>query len=103
MVAAPFPLLGDKGRRELVNFLPDIAPRLGQPCKGGFDHGLFVPLKSMFPAANIPGLLLSLLHSLDPAAHINIAKALSAFKENLIIGVAPRPKPMAICLMRVNW
>lgn len=51
----------------------------------GFDHGLFVPLKIMFPAANIPCLQLSLLHSLDPAAHINIGKALSALrKENVL-------------------
>ncbi len=51
----------------------------------GFDHGLFVPLKLMFPAAKIPCVQLSLVHSLDPATHINMGKALSALrKENVL-------------------
>lgn len=32
----------------------------------GFDHGLFVPLKLMFPQARIPCLQLSLLKNLNP-------------------------------------
>lgn len=43
----------------------------------GFDHGLYVPLKIMYPEADIPCLQISLLHSLDPAAHIAIGKALT--------------------------
>jgi len=42
----------------------------------GFDHGLFVPLKLMFPYAGIPCVQLSLLNNLDPAAHIAMGKAL---------------------------
>ncbi|MGZ4960313.1 MAG: DODA-type extradiol aromatic ring-opening family dioxygenase [Methylomonas sp.] len=148
----PLPLLGDPGHRELVDFLQDIAPRLGQPStivvisahweesiatvtsgekpsliydyygfpeaayriqypalgspclaprvleliqqrgiparldgNRGFDHGLFVPLKILFPAANIPCLQLSLLHSLSPAVHINIGKALSALRKQNVL------------------
>lgn len=43
----------------------------------GFDHGLFVPLKLMYPAADIPCIQLSLLSSLDPAAHIRLGEALA--------------------------
>ena len=54
----------------------------------GFDHGLFVPLKIMYPEANIPCIQLSLLKSLNPAEHIKIGSALSGIKYDdlLIIG-----------------
>ena len=41
-----------------------------------YDHGLFIPLKMMYPEADIPSLQLSLLHNLDPAEHIALGKAL---------------------------
>lgn len=43
----------------------------------GFDHGLFIPLKIMYPEADIPCIQLSLLDSLDPAAHMAIGEAMS--------------------------
>ena len=54
----------------------------------GFDHGVFVPLKIMYPDANIPCVQLSLVNSLNPIEHINIGKALSQLSEHnlLIIG-----------------
>ena len=36
----------------------------------GYDHGAFIPLKLMYPQADIPCLQLSLLRGLNPAAHI---------------------------------
>jgi len=52
----------------------------------GFDHGLFVPLKIMYPHADIPCVQLSLLASLDPIAHIAIGKALAPLRhENVLI------------------
>ncbi|MBX9917962.1 MAG: dioxygenase [Nitrosomonas sp.] len=54
----------------------------------GFDHGLFVPLKLMFPQARIPCIQLSLLKNLDPRKHIALGKALASLREKniLIIG-----------------
>lgn len=54
----------------------------------GFDHGLFVPLKIMYPEADIPCIQLSLLASLDPAAHIALGEAMSAMRRDgvLVIG-----------------
>ena len=36
------------------------------------DHGTFVPLMLMFPEASIPVLQMSIMSSLDPAAHIKV-------------------------------
>ena len=54
----------------------------------GFDHGMFIPLKLIFPQADIPVVQLSLLDSLDPAKHVEMGKALQALREQdvLIIG-----------------
>jgi aromatic ring-opening dioxygenase catalytic subunit (LigB family) len=52
----------------------------------GFDHGLFIPLKLMYPRANIPALQLSLLRGLDPDAHIALGRALRALRaENILV------------------
>ncbi|WP_027360897.1 DODA-type extradiol aromatic ring-opening family dioxygenase [Desulforegula conservatrix] len=52
----------------------------------GFDHGLFVPLKIMYPDADIPCIQLSLLKNLNPADHIKIGSTLSRIKyDNLMI------------------
>lgn len=52
----------------------------------GFDHGVFIPLKMMYPQADIPIVQLSLLHNLDAAAHIALGKALQALlSENILV------------------
>jgi aromatic ring-opening dioxygenase catalytic subunit (LigB family) len=52
----------------------------------GFDHGLFIPLKLMYPQADIPCLQLSLLRGLDPDAHLGLGRALSELiNENILV------------------
>lgn len=52
----------------------------------GFDHGLFIPLKMMYPNADIPCLQLSLLRGLDPSAHIALGHSLrELLLENILI------------------
>jgi len=54
----------------------------------GFDHGLFIPLKIMYPHADIPCVQLSLVASLDPLHHIKIGHALKTLSDKnvLVIG-----------------
>ena len=52
----------------------------------GFDHGMYVPLKIMFPEADIPCVQLSLLNHLNPASHIELGQTLrSVADENLLV------------------
>ena len=52
----------------------------------GFDHGLFIPLKLMYPRADIPSLQLSLLRGLNPIAHLGLGKALRGLmQENILV------------------
>ncbi|MCW9029532.1 MAG: dioxygenase [Kangiella sp.] len=54
----------------------------------GLDHGVFVPLKIMYPDADIPTIQISLINGLDPADHIKLGRALRALLSDnvLIIG-----------------
>ncbi|MGM0984988.1 MAG: DODA-type extradiol aromatic ring-opening family dioxygenase [Pseudomonadota bacterium] len=54
----------------------------------GFDHGTFVPLKLMYPKADIPCVQLSLVNSLDASTHLAMGRALQALDvdELLVIG-----------------
>ncbi len=76
---------------------PDLASRIAEILEKnyiaasidnqrGFDHGLFIPLKQMYPAAHIPALQLSLIRGLDPAVHLAMGKALrELLNENILV------------------
>jgi aromatic ring-opening dioxygenase catalytic subunit (LigB family) len=54
----------------------------------GFDHGLFVPFKLIYPQADIPIVQLSLKRGLDPAQHLRAGQALAPLRAQgvLIVG-----------------
>ncbi len=54
----------------------------------GFDHGVFVPLKLVFPLADVPVVQVSLLATLDPGAHLAVGRALQPLRDRgvLILG-----------------
>ena len=47
----------------------------------GFDHGVFVPFLIIDPEAEIPVVMLSLQHDLDPALHVAVGRALAPLRE----------------------
>ncbi len=78
---------------------PDLAERVRGLLKAagietdangtrGFDHGVFVPMLIVDPAAGIPVVMLSMRHDLDAAFHIAMGKAVAALRDEgvLILG-----------------
>ncbi len=80
------------GLPELADRVKELLTRSGIPANSsaerGFDHGLFVPLKLMYPQADIPCIQVSLLASMNPAAHIALGKAIAPLRREgvLILG-----------------
>jgi aromatic ring-opening dioxygenase catalytic subunit (LigB family) len=78
------------GSPELANRIAGLLRQSHLPAaidpQRGFDHGLFIPLKLMYPEADIPSLQLSLLTGLSPAAHVALGKALGELsRENILV------------------
>lgn len=84
-----YPCAGEPSlAREIYRMLGDgeIGARLDE--ERGFDHGVFVPLKIMYPEADIPCVQLSLVDTLDALRHIEVGNALQnlASQNVLVIG-----------------
>ena len=78
---------------------PDLAEQLRQRLEAaglaastdpqrGYDHGVFIPLKMVFPGADIPVIQMSLRQDMDPAAHLVAGRALAGLRDEgvLIVG-----------------
>ncbi|MDX1803486.1 MAG: class III extradiol ring-cleavage dioxygenase [Alcanivorax sp.] len=77
-----YPAPGDPAlAQSLVERLQAAGLAAGIDTRRGFDHGMFVPLSLMFAQASVPVVQLSLLHSLDPAAHLAMGRALAPLLE----------------------
>lgn len=73
---------------KVLNLLKNAGMDTELDDQRGFDHGVFVPLKLMYPQADIPCVQLSLVNNLQPRQHIQIGKALADLRQEnvLIIG-----------------
>lgn len=80
------------GEPALAAHIVTLLQQAGLPAASdsarGFDHGMFIPMKLMFPDAEIPVVQLSLHTGLDPALHLAAGAALQALRDEgvLIIG-----------------
>jgi 4,5-DOPA dioxygenase extradiol len=77
------------GHPQLAARVHDLLSKAGiesrLDAERGFDHGLFVPLLLMYPAADIPCIQISLSASLDAALHVRVGKALAALKKEKLL------------------
>ena len=72
--------------QEVFHLLDNAEIKAELDSRRGFDHGLFVPLKIMFPEADIPCIQLSLVNSLDALTHLELGRALQALNwDNLLV------------------
>ncbi len=81
---------GAPGSAELAERVVTLLRTAGCPAATdparGFDHGVFVPMLIIDPAAQIPVVMLSLANDLDPARHLAIGAALAPLRaENVLI------------------
>jgi aromatic ring-opening dioxygenase catalytic subunit (LigB family) len=70
------------------NLLSNIGLPVGEDPQRGFDHGTFVPLVLMYPAADVPVVMLSLKSTYDPEEHIRVGQGLVSLRDEgvLIMG-----------------
>lgn len=75
---------------------PDVARQVGDALRDagvehlldqshGWDHGVFVPLKVIFPDADVPIVAMSLRHDLDPAHHLAVGRALRSLRDDILV------------------
>jgi aromatic ring-opening dioxygenase catalytic subunit (LigB family) len=84
-----YPAPGDPALASRVaGLLADTGIKVRVDPEYGWDHGVFIPLKVIYPQADIPVVAMSLVSGLDPARHLEIGRALRPLAEEgvLILG-----------------
>lgn len=84
-----YPAKGDlKLADRAVSLLQEAGIEAAVDSDRGFDHGVFIPLMSMFPKANIPVVPISVLFNQSPQAHVAVGAALSSLRDEgvLVLG-----------------
>lgn len=68
--------------------LTDAGFKVGFDARRGFDHGAWVPLRHLLPAAHVPVFQVSMPHTLDTAGALRLGRALTPLRESsvLIVG-----------------
>lgn len=80
------------GSPELASRVCTLLAASDIPCiedpSRGWDHGVFVPLKLMYPEASIPVVEMSLMSNMDPLAHIKLGQALAPLRDEGVLILA---------------
>jgi 4,5-DOPA dioxygenase extradiol len=81
-----YPAPGDP---ELARKVARLVEAAGLPCDidtgRGLDHGAWVPMKLMFPGAEIPVIQLSIQGHLDPARHLALGEAIATLRHDNVL------------------
>jgi len=83
----PAPGAPDIARR-VTGLISEVGFSAAMVSAQGLDHGMWVPLRHLFPAADIPVVPLSIQAHLDPAHHFVLGRALQPLTEEgvLVLG-----------------
>ncbi|MCX6684751.1 MAG: class III extradiol ring-cleavage dioxygenase [Methanoregula sp.] len=88
------------GSPNLAGQVVDLLKNAGFTCEvdptRGLDHGAWVPLRLMFPKAEVPIVQLSIQQSLDPAYHVTLGEAIREVRETdvLVLGSGGAVHPL---------
>ena len=81
-----YPVPGDPG---LAGRVKDLLIKAGMTCDTdttrGLDHGAWVPLRLMYPHADVPVVQLSIQRNLDPSHHMALGEALTGLREEGVL------------------
>ncbi|HTW29496.1 MAG TPA: class III extradiol ring-cleavage dioxygenase [Acetobacteraceae bacterium] len=86
LYALRYPAPGDAALAERVTDLLCAAGLAsGIDHRRGLDHGAWVPLSLIYPAADVPVVQLSVQSRLGPAHHLQLGRALAALREEEVL------------------
>jgi 4,5-DOPA dioxygenase extradiol len=89
-----------KGSPELAGQVVDLLKSAGLICDidpvRGLDHGAWVPLRLMFPDADVPVVQLSIQNNLDPEYHMALGEAIMNLRKTgvLVLGSGGAVHPL---------
>jgi aromatic ring-opening dioxygenase catalytic subunit (LigB family) len=77
------------GSPELAERIRELLRERGIPARSehqrGFDHGVFIPFKLIYPEADVPIVQLSLKGGLDPEVHLSAGSALEPLRREGVL------------------
>lgn len=94
------------GEPELAEKTRDLINKASIKCEidyhRGLDHGAWVPLKLMFPEADVPVFQLSIQTNLNPSDHYELGKAIKSLRKEgvLILGSGGAVHPLGYAPLR---
>lgn len=83
-LAYPAPGAPDVARRT-TDLISDVGFSVAMVPAQGLDHGMWVPLRHLFPLADIPVVPLSIQAGLDPAHHFVLGRALQPLTQEGVL------------------